>query len=95
MSAPMVLRVTHAIYGAVRPRSRSDDSQTALDSGFPALAKWLLRRSHSWEAVNTVQVSLMMRMYELNTSQAVRTTFYNALRLMHSFVAYFEHVGIR
>eukprot|EP00956_Cyclotella_meneghiniana_P000921 scaffold1084_cov29-Cyclotella_meneghiniana.AAC.2 len=37
MSAPMVLRVTHAIYGAARPRSRSDDSQTALDSGFPAL----------------------------------------------------------
>ena len=44
---------------------------------------------------NTVQVSLMMRMYESNTSQAVRTTFYNALRLMRSFVAYFEHVGIR
>eukprot|EP00956_Cyclotella_meneghiniana_P005089 scaffold6302_cov61-Cyclotella_meneghiniana.AAC.6 len=34
----MVLRATHAIYGAARPRSR---------------AKWLLRRSHSWKAVNS------------------------------------------
>ena len=43
---------------------------------------------------NTIQISLMMRMYELNTSQAVQDTFFNALRSMRSFAASFEHVGI-
>jgi hypothetical protein len=44
---------------------------------------------------NTVQGALMLKMYELETSQQVRTTFLGLLRMIPDFVAYFEHVGIR
>eukprot|EP00956_Cyclotella_meneghiniana_P039595 scaffold175117_cov23-Cyclotella_meneghiniana.AAC.1 len=37
-SAPIPLRNTNAVYSALGLKSVSDDSQTALDSGFPALS---------------------------------------------------------